>query len=129
MEAHEDRLLSTEQVGERWGISPTTISRARQAGNGVPFVKIGSRVRYRLSDIVRCELTGVDFAEPIPDSSGHALEVPQAHTLHAVGTHSDSTGDTFSAPGDHEVVEVETSPSGLFAHPKPKDSRSGKVSW
>lgn len=45
------RHLNQEDLAERWNISTRTLERWRWIGEGVRFVKIGGRVRYRLDDI------------------------------------------------------------------------------
>jgi hypothetical protein len=44
-------LLTTEEVAELLRLSPSILNKWRLAGRGPSFVKAGSRVRYRLSDI------------------------------------------------------------------------------
>jgi len=48
-----DGLFTTEQAAKELHISPRTLNNARSSGAGVliDFVKIGSRVFYRQSDI------------------------------------------------------------------------------
>jgi hypothetical protein len=48
---HELRFLTEQQLAERHQRSVKTIRNERVAGVGVPFVKIGRHVRYRLSDV------------------------------------------------------------------------------
>ncbi|MGW6131338.1 helix-turn-helix transcriptional regulator [Cellulomonas sp. NPDC055163] len=44
-------LLSETDLAARWQVSRSNLADARSAGRGVPYVKIGFRVRYRLADI------------------------------------------------------------------------------
>ena len=44
-------LLTTAQLGKRLGIAPITLQIWRGQGIGIPFVKQGTRVFYRLSDV------------------------------------------------------------------------------
>lgn len=45
------RLLTDQDVAERWGVSPFTVARLRREG-GIPFVHITPRlVRMRVEDI------------------------------------------------------------------------------
>jgi hypothetical protein len=48
-----EKLLTTKQASEYLGLSPVTLSNARYTGTGViiPYIKIGSSVRYRLSEL------------------------------------------------------------------------------
>ena len=43
--------LTEAQLAERWQISVRTLQAARVKGSGVPFVRIGRSVRYRLEDV------------------------------------------------------------------------------
>ena len=43
--------LSEKALARRWDISHRTLQRWRAEGNGLPYVKIGGRVRYPL-DII-----------------------------------------------------------------------------
>ena len=40
-----------EEVARRIGWSPETLANRRWKGSGPPYLKIGGRVRYRLSDL------------------------------------------------------------------------------
>lgn len=43
--------LTTKQLAQRWGVSTGSLANTRSMGLGIPHYKIGSRVRYALSDI------------------------------------------------------------------------------
>lgn len=45
------KLMTSDEVAERWGIKPETLKAWRHYGKGPKFVKIGRSVRYKLSDI------------------------------------------------------------------------------
>ncbi len=47
--------LNEKQLAERWGVSARTLQAARVKGTGVPFVRIGRSVRYRLEDVLAYE--------------------------------------------------------------------------
>src|ERR1700676_2610587 len=47
--------LNEKQLAERWGVSIRTLQAARVKGGGVPFVRIGRSVRYRLEDVLAYE--------------------------------------------------------------------------
>jgi len=47
--------LNEKQLAERWGVSARTLHAARVKGTGVPFVRIGRSVRYRLEDVLAYE--------------------------------------------------------------------------
>ena len=44
-------LLGEEQAAEVTGKSVSTLQKDRVSGGGIPYVKLGRAVRYRLSDI------------------------------------------------------------------------------
>ena len=44
-------LLSPEQVAELTGLSPETLAQWRSQRRGIPYLKIGRKVRYDLSDV------------------------------------------------------------------------------
>lgn len=46
-----NRLLTQVDLAARWNVSPRTLERWRWEGCGPPHLKIGSHVRYRLSDV------------------------------------------------------------------------------
>lgn len=46
-----DQHLKEEDLARRWGLSVRTLQRWRWAKKGPPYLKIGHRVVYRLSDI------------------------------------------------------------------------------
>ena len=47
--------LTERQLADRWQISTRTLQAARVKGSGVPFVRIGRAVRYRLEDVLAYE--------------------------------------------------------------------------
>jgi Helix-turn-helix domain len=47
--------LNEKQLAERWGVSVRTLQAARVKGNGVPFIRIGRAVRYRIEDVLAYE--------------------------------------------------------------------------
>ena len=46
-----DGLISEQEASERLGLSKAWFQRKRVEGGDPPFVKIGSRVRYKLSEL------------------------------------------------------------------------------
>jgi len=46
-----ERFLTEREVAERQSRSVRTLQNQRVVGGGIPFVKFGRSVRYRLSDI------------------------------------------------------------------------------
>lgn len=47
-----DMLLTAKEVADYLSISVEALAQDRFRGDGIPFVKIGSRVRYRLSSLL-----------------------------------------------------------------------------
>ncbi len=48
---NEMALLSEKEVQEIYKLNARTLQRDRVLGRGIPYVKIGRRVRYKRSDI------------------------------------------------------------------------------
>lgn len=46
------KFLKAKDVADWLGISEQALANDRYRGEGVPFVRIGSRIRYRLSDLL-----------------------------------------------------------------------------
>ncbi len=46
----DDILMTTQQLALRRGCSTSKIEKERLTGDGVPFVRDGASVRYRLGD-------------------------------------------------------------------------------
>ena len=53
-------LLTTQQLATRLGLAPITLQIWRKQGVGLPFVKQGTRVFYRLTDVQDYERRNVD---------------------------------------------------------------------
>jgi len=49
----EDRATTVgpAEAAERFGVQRSTLDNWRWSGDGPPFIKVGGRVRYRLSDL------------------------------------------------------------------------------
>lgn len=51
-----ETMLTTKELATRWAVSTGSLANDRALGrSAVPYLKIGDRVRYRLSDVVRFE--------------------------------------------------------------------------
>ena len=50
----ERHLISRRQLASRWEVSTETLKRREKAGT-LPLLKLGTRVRYRLTDIEQIE--------------------------------------------------------------------------
>lgn len=57
-----DRLIDEKALAVRWGISTRTLQNKRVAGSGIPFLKISSSVRYRMSDVIAFEHASMRFS-------------------------------------------------------------------
>lgn len=45
------RTVNPEEAAERLGLEASTLANMRWRGGGPPYLKVGGRVRYRLSDL------------------------------------------------------------------------------
>lgn len=45
------KFLKAEDVAEELGVSVASLAQDRYRGEGIPYIKIGSRVRYLASDL------------------------------------------------------------------------------
>jgi hypothetical protein len=52
MDAMEERLVIPEVIADHLGVSSGQLAQMRYLGTGPEFIKIGSRVRYRMSAVV-----------------------------------------------------------------------------
>lgn len=63
--SEEVRHLNQIQLAHRWQLSPRTLERWRSKGIGPKWFKVGSRVLYRIEDVVQHEQsTAKDEPEP-----------------------------------------------------------------
>ena len=46
------KLLTSKELAEILGVSVDTLANERYLNVGVPYVKFGKRVRYRLDDVI-----------------------------------------------------------------------------
>ena len=51
-----NETLTTEQLAERWNISPQTLENWRSSKKGPDYVKMGGVIVYRLEDVRRYEM-------------------------------------------------------------------------
>ena len=51
----QDRLMTEKDVALRQGRSVKTLQNQRVTGGGIPFLKLGRSVRYRLTDVIAWE--------------------------------------------------------------------------
>ena len=50
-----DKLITQEQLAERWLLSEATLERDRSLKQGVKYLKLGGLIRYRLQDVLDYE--------------------------------------------------------------------------
>ena len=46
------KLLTAKELAEILGVSQETLAQNRYLGQGVPYIKVGVRIRYRLDDVI-----------------------------------------------------------------------------
>lgn len=46
------KLLNASELADFLGISEETLSQNRYLKEGIPYIKVGKRVRYRLDDVL-----------------------------------------------------------------------------
>ena len=58
----DEALLTPKDLARRWSMSEKTLANHRCNGTGVPYVKLGTAVRYLVSDVLAFEkhITGSD---------------------------------------------------------------------
>ena len=99
----ETVLLTTLQLGKRLGIAPITLQIWRGQGIGIPFVKQGTRVFYRLSDVRDYErrnieslsawLLGSDRPLPEMEALVRAANLPLQKIRQRIANPADIDGD------------------------------------
>ena len=50
-----EALLTSKELAERWSMSQKNLANHRCNGAGVPYIKIGVAVRYRMADVIDFE--------------------------------------------------------------------------
>jgi hypothetical protein len=65
-----DQHPTTRDLARRWQVSVKKLENDRWRGGGVPFVRIGAAVRYRLSDILAFEESSLFCSTSAPKSPG-----------------------------------------------------------
>ena len=51
----EEKLLTTEELANRWKVAVGTLENWRHQGKGPTWLKIGGQARYRLADVLAYE--------------------------------------------------------------------------
>ncbi len=54
-----DHYITAHQLGRRWQLAPKTLEKWRCKGVGPKYVKVGSRILYRMADIQDFERQGL----------------------------------------------------------------------
>jgi len=72
--------LNQKELARRWGISHRTLERWRYAGEGPPYLKLGGRVLYRLSDIEAFEQSQLQRARLVSDAVARIGQRPRRLT-------------------------------------------------
>ncbi len=54
-EAGHRNLLTPAQLADRWGVTTGPLANLRHHGDGISYLKIGSRVAYRYADVMAFE--------------------------------------------------------------------------
>jgi len=65
-----DTFLKPGELAARWRISVKKLENDRWRGEGVPFVRIGSAVRYRLCDVLAFEEARLVTSTSVPGRRG-----------------------------------------------------------
>jgi|GEM_PF-90865 len=99
-------LLTTAQLAKRLGIAAITLQIWRSQGIGIPFVKQGTRVFYRLSDVQDYERRNVDSLSawllgsdrPLPEMEAlvRAANLPLQKIRQRIANPADIDGDAVS---------------------------------
>jgi hypothetical protein len=99
-------LLTTLQLAKRLGIAAITLQIWRSQGIGIPFVKQGTRVFYRLSDVQDYERRNVDSLSawllgsdrPLPEMEAlvRAANLPLQKIRQRIANPADIDGDAVS---------------------------------
>ena len=62
-----ERVITTEELADRWKTSVSYLANLRSQGKGCPYVKLGRRVVYQEKDIIayeRARRVMVEFVKP-----------------------------------------------------------------
>ena len=119
-------LLTTQQLATRLGLAPITLQIWRKQGVGLPFVKQGTRVFYRLTDVQDYERRNVDSLSawllgsdrPLPEMEAlvRAANLPLQKIRQRFPNPPGIDGDTLSAR-----LQPEPADSGESPEPEPTE--------
>lgn len=54
----DEMFVTADEVAARYRVAPSTLANQRNLGTGLPWVKIGGRVLYKVSDLAEAEAAG-----------------------------------------------------------------------
>jgi excisionase family DNA binding protein len=75
-----ETLLTARETAQYLRCSLRTLDRERADGRGIPYVRIGARIRYRRADVEAFVAAHVrPYSAPIPRSRRHRLSKHAAH--------------------------------------------------
>lgn len=71
MNTNSASFLSPQQLSQRWGgaVSTATLANWRAKGRGPAWVKVGTRIRYRLADVEAYEREQTRQPRPPDDAA------------------------------------------------------------
>ena len=102
----ETVLLTTLQLAKRLGIAAITLQIWRSQGIGIPFVKQGTRIFYRLADVQNYERRNVDSLSvwllgsdrPLPEMEAlvRAANLPLQKIRQRIANPAEIGGDAVS---------------------------------
>ncbi len=129
----ETVLLTTLQLAKRLGIAPITLQSWRSQGIGIPFVKQGTRVFYRLADVQDYERRNVDSLSawllgsdrPLPEMEAlvRAANLPMKKIRQRIANPSEVECDAKSA----RLLPL---PAEAFESPEPEPTEpSADSDW
>lgn len=118
-------LLTTAQLAERLGLATITLQVWRAQGLGIPFIKEGHRVFYRLEDVQRYERVEVKALMRWLLSAD--CPIPQMHAmLRAAGLPLQKIRDCSANPLQFESSQIR-SVAGTLRSPRAPLSRDIKA--
>jgi transcriptional antiterminator RfaH len=128
-------LLTTAQRAKRLGIAPITLQIWRSQGIGIPFVKQGTRVFYRLADVQDYERCNVDSLSawllgsdrPLPEMEAlvRAANLPLQKIRQRIANPSEIGGDAVSP-----IPQQHPQPANSAESPEPEPTEpSADSDW
>jgi transcriptional antiterminator RfaH len=126
-------LLTTQQLATRLGLAPITLQIWRKQGVGLPFVKQGTRVFYRLTDVQDYERRNVDSLSawllgsdrPLPEMEAlvRAANLPLQKIRQRIANPPEIDGDA-------KLARLLPLPAEAFESPEPEPTEpSADSDW